>query len=81
VLATLWALANMYYLQKLAIPFGKFATGLPITSDAQLQICQSVANTLLLPVTNLPEGCQQPMAHCKRVVLIAHKGATFVQYL
>jgi hypothetical protein len=32
-----------------------------------------VANTLLLPVTNLPEGYQQPMAHCNRVAPIAHK--------
>jgi hypothetical protein len=61
-------------LQKLPIPFGEFVRGLPITSDALLQICQRVANTLLLPVTNLPEGCQQPLAHCKRVAPIAHKG-------
>jgi hypothetical protein len=31
--------------------------GLPITSDTLLQICQRVANTLLPPVKNLPEGC------------------------
>jgi hypothetical protein len=34
-----------------------------------------------ITITNLPEGCQQHMAHCKRVAPIAHIGATFVQYL
>jgi hypothetical protein len=47
----------------LPIPSEKFARGLPITSDTLKQIYQRVANTLLPPVTNLTEGCQQPMAH------------------
>jgi hypothetical protein len=53
----------MCYSQKLPIPSGKFVGGLPITSDTRLQICQRVTDTLLPPVINLPEGCQQPMAH------------------
>jgi hypothetical protein len=50
-------LANMCYLQNLSLPFGEFVRGLPITSDTLLQICQRVANTLLPPLKNLPEGC------------------------
>jgi hypothetical protein len=56
-------LEDMCYLQKLPIPSGEFVRGLPITSDTLLQICQRIANTLFPSVTNLPEGCQQPMAH------------------
>ncbi len=56
-------LANMRYLQTLSIPSGEFVRELPTTSDTLLQICQRVANTLLSPVKNLPEGCQQPIAH------------------
>ncbi len=73
VLATLWQIC-MYYLQKLPIPFGELVRGLPVTSDALLQICQRVANTLLLPVKNLPEGCQQPMAHCRGLPQLHTKG-------
>jgi hypothetical protein len=44
-------LANMCYLQKLPIPSGKLARGLPITSK---------------PYTNLSEGCQYPLAPCNK---------------
>ncbi len=56
-------LADMCYMQKLPMSSGEFVRGLPITSDTLLQICQRVVNKLLAPVTNLPKGCQQPMAH------------------
>jgi hypothetical protein len=59
---------------KLPIPSEEFAKGLLITSDTLWEIRQRAANTLLHPVINLPEGCQQPMAYCNRVAPITHKG-------
>jgi hypothetical protein len=56
-------LANMCYLQKLLISSEEIVRGFTITFDTRWQIYQRVANTLLPPVTNLPGGCQQPMAH------------------
>jgi hypothetical protein len=54
---------KFFYLQKLPIPPGKFARGLSSHSHTLQQICHTVANNLLTPVTNLPEGCQQCIAH------------------